>query len=286
MTPPATLSTPRPVVQGTDVPTLERPLFVLTFFTPQQPQWSLSNLARASGLPKASCLRALRVLEKYDLLVREGDRYRLGSGFIAMKAHAQQHAPPLNVALPHLAHLAEQTGLQVSWAVLDDEQTLYTEVLPLAGSGLAPGDRRALLGDASGRLLLAFAERTLRERVFAGAAALDHAERATLDTLDSVSRRTWLSAPVARDHLEGAVQVAAPAFRAGGRLAAALALTWPAAPTTWAGAHDTVQHLVNTAQKVSRDLGYERAWVTDTTFFLQVLTRLSMPALSDLPRPE
>ncbi|WP_221089956.1 IclR family transcriptional regulator [Deinococcus aquaedulcis] len=261
-----------PSDQAVDVPTLERPLYLLTFFTPKQPHWTLSHLARASGLPKASCLRALRVLEKYDLLQRDGDRYRLGRGFIAMKAHVQVHAPPLNVARPHLEHLQERTGQVVSWAVLDEMQTLYAEVLG-ARAPLPPGERRALPGDPSGRLLLAFAGRALRERVFLAVAARPGPEQDALNTLDSVCRRAWFSAPLPHDGLGGAVQVAAPVFRAGGSLVAALGLTWAAGPLT--GTTETaLRALADAAQTISRELGYTRPWAADPAFFLQVLRRV------------
>ncbi|WP_189069528.1 IclR family transcriptional regulator [Deinococcus radiotolerans] len=254
---------------GTDVPTLERPLYLLTFFTPRQPEWTLAKLARASGLPKASCLRALRVLEKYELLRRDGDGYRLGSGFIAMKAHVQVHAPPLNVALAHMEHLREQTGLAVAWAVLDGQDTLYTEVLPTPGGPLSPGERRDVLSDASGRLLLAFGTLSLRERLLGQAGA----GRATLDTLDQVTRRAWLSPPRREDVASGWPQVAAPVFRAGGTLVAALSVSWPDWPE-WPLTAEALRALSDTARRVSHDMGYLRPWAGDAAFFLDVATKL------------
>lgn len=245
------------------IPTLERPLYLLTFFTPQQPQWTLANLARASGLPKPSCLRALRVLEKYELLRRDGDSYRLGGGFIAMKAHVQVHAPPLNVALAHLEHLRERTGLSVAWAVLDDREALYTEVLPAAGAALSAGERRDVLRDPSGRLLLAFAPLSLRERLFGEAGAA----RAPLDALDQVTRRAWLSAPRVDDLPGGVTQVAAPVFRSGGALVAALSVSWMGQPD-WSDAGPALAALSDTARRVSHDMGYLRPWAGDTAFFL------------------
>ncbi|WP_189072492.1 IclR family transcriptional regulator [Deinococcus sedimenti] len=256
-------------VEAPDIPTLERPLYLLTFFTPREPQWTLAHLTRASGLPKASCLRALRVLEKYDLLQREGDRYRLGSGFIAMKAHVQVHAPPLNVALAHLEHLRERTGLSVAWAVLDAQDTLYTEVL--AGPGGTPagvGERRRVVLDASGRLLLAFGTLSLREAMFAASG-----DRGPLELLDQVTRRAWLSPPLPSDEPGGVTQVAAPVFRAGGTLVAALSVSWPGRPV-WTEAEDDLRALSDAARRVSQEMGYVRPWAGDAAFFLQVLDRL------------
>ncbi|WP_217611706.1 IclR family transcriptional regulator [Deinococcus sp. GbtcB9] len=258
------------VREASAIPTLERPLYLLTFFTPQQPQWTLANLARASGLPKASCLRALRVLGKYDLLRREGDTYRLGGAFIAMKAHVQVHAPPLNVALAHMEHLRERTGLSVAWAVLDEQVTLYTEVLPVGGAApVAPGERRDVLRDPSGRLLLAFAPLSLRERLFGEAGAA----RPALDALDQVTRRAWLSAPRADDLPGGVTQVAAPVFRSGGTLVAALSVSWPGQPD-WAGAAPALSALCDAARRVSHDMGYLRPWAGDAAFFMDARARL------------
>ena len=91
------------------VPSLERSLYLLTFFTREHPQWSLTELGRASDLPKVSCLRLIRVLEKYSLLARDGDLYRLGPGLLSLGAQVQESYPPRRVALPHLNDLRNIT---------------------------------------------------------------------------------------------------------------------------------------------------------------------------------
>ncbi|ULH13842.1 helix-turn-helix domain-containing protein (plasmid) [Deinococcus sp. KNUC1210] len=260
-----------------EIATLERPLYLLTFFTPRQTGWTLSALARASALPKASCLRSIRVLEKYSFLRREGDVYRLGTRFIELSSFVQDSAPARNIALPYLHQLSQRTGWSVSWAVLQGSEGLYAEVITAPGTTPPPihsGQRLSLTQGASASILMAFAPQQIRQQTFSSVRALlPTAGRpvADLDFVDGLARKTWLAVwnePPGR----GRVECAAPVFQANGKVVAALAVHGEAETSPDpAVLRQRLLQLSHGAEAISRDLGYSHEWQGDTDFFLQML---------------
>lgn len=267
--------------QESAIPILERPFHLLSFFCPEKPAWTLSALARESGLPKASCLRSIRVLEKYRFLRREGDEYRLGSQFIRLGAFVQESSPSRGIALPYLERLRNTTGHTSQWAVLDGFDGVYTEVVQ-AHAGLrlyiVPGQRVDLYCGASARLLLAFAPNSVREHTFQ--APHPKYTRTTptsleeLKTLDTLTQKTWMAASFG-EVVEHSVELAAPVFGANGHFLAAISI---GAATT---AYPTIEELKRdltllneTARDLSADLGYSKPWLGDPDFFLTMLKGL------------
>ncbi|GGR03070.1 IclR family transcriptional regulator [Deinococcus ruber] len=260
-----------------EIATLERPLYLLTFFTPRQTGWTLSALARASSLPKASCLRSIRVLEKYGFLRRDGDTYRLGTRFIELGAFVQDSAPARNIALPYLHQLAQRTGLNVSWAVLQGHEGLYAEVIAAPNTTPPPihsGQRLSLMQGASAAILMAFAPQEIRQHTFSTVrAVVPSAGRPVtdLDFVDGLARKTWLAVWTELPG-RGRIECAAPVFQANGKVVAALAVHGDAATDLDASLlRQRLLQLSHSAEAISRDLGYSHEWQGDTDFFLQML---------------
>lgn len=276
-------STDRNLEPDSGIPILERPFHLLGFFSPERPSWTLSALARESGLPKASCLRSIRVLEKYRFLRREGDEYRLGSQFIRLGAFVQESSPSRAIALPYLERLRNTTGHTSQWAVLDGSEGVYTEVVQ-AQAGLrlyiVPGQRVQLYCGASARLLLAFAPNSVREHTFlAPHQRYTHTTPTSLEelkTLDTLTQKTWMAASFG-EVVEHSVELAAPVFGANGHFLAAISIG--AASTAYPSEQDIKRdlHLLNdTARELSHDLGYSQAWLGDPDFFLTMLKGMQL----------
>lgn len=267
-----------------DVPTLERPLYLLTFFTPQQPAWTLSNLAAASGLPRTSCLRAIRALEKYQFLRRERHEYRLGAQFIQLGTFVQDASPSRRIATPHLEQLRVETRVTVTWAALEGATAYYTDVLPSphgAPADVHTGATVSLTSGASGRVLAAFGPQEVRRALIGQLTSLAPHEARQFETLDGLTRKTWL----ALDFAAGAPAwgtLAAPVFRTNGAFAAAIGLVVnPRGYSSRAALASDLQHLTRTARMISRDLGYVREWQADVNFFLQIVQTMQLIDIED-----
>ncbi len=92
--------------------TVGKALDLLDLFTGARPQHGLSDLARASGLNKATCHRLLTELESRDLLEQTGParEYRLGPAVLRLASLREATVPTRDAAMPILRRLAEATG--------------------------------------------------------------------------------------------------------------------------------------------------------------------------------
>lgn len=92
--------------------TVGKALDLLDLFTRGEPQLGLSQLARVSGLNKATCHRLLTELESRGLLEQTGParEYRLGPAVLRLSALREAAVPTREAAMPALRRLAEATG--------------------------------------------------------------------------------------------------------------------------------------------------------------------------------
>lgn len=92
--------------------TVGKALDLLDLFTKAQPLLGLSQLARSSGLNKATCHRLLTELESRGLLEQVGParEYRLGPAVLRLSALREAAVPTREAAMPVLRRLAEATG--------------------------------------------------------------------------------------------------------------------------------------------------------------------------------
>lgn len=92
--------------------TVGKALDLLDLFTKAAPQHGLSQLARASGVNKATCHRLMSELESRGLVEQTGParEYRLGPAVLRLAALREAAVPTREAAMPVLRHLAETTG--------------------------------------------------------------------------------------------------------------------------------------------------------------------------------
>lgn len=142
--------------------TVGKALDLLDLFTRVEPQLGLSQIARASGLNKATCHRLLTELESRGLLEQVGParEYRLGPAVLRLSALREAAVPTREAAMPLLRRLAEATGetAHLSHIVAGRLQTLAFAYASLGGVKVMMEDADFLPFDAtaSGAAVLAF----------------------------------------------------------------------------------------------------------------------------------
>lgn len=273
-----TRRSPDTMDHDTSIPSMGRPLHLLTFFTSKTPVWTLTALADASGLPKASCLRAIRILEQFQFLSRDGKTYRLGSQFLRLSADSQATSPMRRIALPHLTQLHHASHGPVSWSVLAEPDAFTLDVMGTderTSQWSHPGQPVDLTRGAVARILLAFASLDTRRAVLDAEQLL--ADQSRVNVLDDLARQAWLALDTVNN---GHLEVAAPVFQANGALAGALGvLLLPLSSRTRV---EFVLDLVSdAATRMSRDLGYTRAWRGNAPYALRVHERLGVMAFDE-----
>lgn len=100
---------PRPAAT---MKTVDKALFVLDFFTVDHPEWRLSDLARASGIDKATTMRVLASLAARGFVQQDevSRRYRLGHAVLRLARVREASFPVGAVLQPIVTELAEATG--------------------------------------------------------------------------------------------------------------------------------------------------------------------------------
>jgi DNA-binding IclR family transcriptional regulator len=158
-------------VAGAEGALARRLLGVLAAFTAEQPELTLTQLSRRTGLPMGTVHRITGDLVAWGALERE-DRgpFRIGLRLWEIASLAPRGLGLREVAMPFLEDLAEATRQNVQLAVLDGHEAVYVERLSSRGAvGVVSrvGGRLPLHATAVGHVLLAHALHDVQESVLA-----------------------------------------------------------------------------------------------------------------------
>lgn len=204
-----------------------RALAVLGAFTLEEPEMSLSRLARASGLPVATVFRLARELEEGRFLDRnESGQYSLGVHLWEMGLLSPVHGRMRESAMPFLLRLHVATGQTVQLAVVDGFDAIYIEKLTSEVSvpiQTRIGARIPLHATGVGKALLAFSPPSFTD-VFLGLPLARFTEDTTTNRRSLARDLAQVAADgVARstgEYVPGSTSIAAPVLVDGAVLAA------------------------------------------------------------------
>ena len=222
---------------------------------------TFTELTETSGLAKSTTSRLLTALERNGLVRREQDgRFRPGEVFVSYACRGGAEADLVGVAQPFLDRLGEQTGETVNLGVLRGsgmvEQIAQVDSTYLIGGTNWVGMSVPLHCAALGKVLLAYGgadlprgrlerrtEHTLTSRAAIGA------------DLATVRERGY--AVTAGELEPGLVAVAAPVFRDGGAVVAALSVSAPASRLPAAAIPRAAARCLAAARALSAVLGHD-----------------------------
>lgn len=250
---------------------LERGLAILAFFTPDQPDLRLADIADGLGLSRstthryAATLVALGYLEQAD-----SHRYRLGVRVTDLGMTALGSTRLRDHAHPYLRELRQRTSYTTSLALLDGPEILYVDrVRGFRGGqgdidlGLAPGSRLPAYCTAMGKLLLGNLPEREQAQLIADMKLTKRApntitsKKALREQLDEIQ-----TAGFAVNDEELAPElyaIAAPVRNESREVIAAVNLAAPSSMISLSGLVDALTpHLIATADRVSARLGYRR----------------------------
>lgn len=115
---------------GAPAALLERAMIILGCFDPRHRALSLTEICELTKLPLSSCHRITATLVQGGFLSRGGDRkFRIGTQLWTIAQQAPLSDRLRESALPTLARLYEETGENITLAVLDRGQALYVDRL-------------------------------------------------------------------------------------------------------------------------------------------------------------
>lgn len=134
---------------------------VLELFTPERPEWRMTEIARALGMPKSSAHSLVTTLAEIGLLaVGPQGRYRLGWNLLSLAERMRASLNFREHALPTMQELAGTLHETVFLAALDRHEVVYVEraegnhpMIRLAGARI--GTRVPAHAPAVGKAILA-----------------------------------------------------------------------------------------------------------------------------------
>ncbi len=152
---------------------------LLDAFTADNPELSLGDLSRITGLPVSTTYRLASELVGWGGLERadSGTGYRIGMRLWELGALAPRGATLRELAQPFMQDLYAATGENVHLAVLDGHEALYVDTV--SGRAAVPvrsrrGGRLPLHATGVGKVLLAHAPRAAVRAAVRGRAAPAH----------------------------------------------------------------------------------------------------------------
>lgn len=249
---------------GAGTQSVVRAINLLKMFTDAQPEWSLSDLARAAGLNKTTAHRLLTDLERAGLLARNHrtGAYHLGPEAIALGGRALRANDLRSAGLAELEALAARVGEAATLEILAGDQVLILEEIA-ARHLIAPwqtiGTRHPAHATSTGKLLLAF---------------LSPAERsvALRPPLESLTAQTITDLATLEDHLAAIrangyatasgelepdyVAVSAPVRNHDGQVVAAVSIGGPATRLNGDRLPAVIAQVQQAGRRISERLGH------------------------------
>lgn len=215
--------------------TVGKAISLLELFTPKEPEIGLSDIARKSGLDKATARRLLVALAEHRLIEQEplSRRYRLGAGLSRLARRRDAHLPFVRVAAPIVRELALETGETVHLSEFSAGALLTVHVELSAKANRVSVDVGQILplhGTASGIAFLAFSRPQTIEAHFGR--PLTAFTQHTMTSRDAVMQAVRLAATrgysrSAQGYEEGVHSVAAPILGSDGFPVGTLAVASP-----------------------------------------------------------
>lgn len=225
---------------------------------------SLSDLARASGLPKSTVHRLTHVLVEHHLLRYQDQRFRLDYRLLQLSELARRQLDYLTVARPHLEEVSRRTSETVHLGVLSDGHITYLEKIE-GSRGLQMrshvGLRVPARTTALGKMLIAgLPEEAWSLHLLDRAPKTDRSitePDAMRDELATIRRQGY--ALDLEENEPGIRCIAVPIWDASGRAIAAISISGATVYLTDARMRELVPIARACAETVSRELGAENA---------------------------
>jgi IclR family transcriptional regulator, acetate operon repressor len=237
---------------------------VLECFTIDNPELSLQQITKATGLPPSTCQRLVHNLVREGFLDRDDDRFRIGLGLVRWAAPGSFGLDLVQLTRPILRDLRDETGETACLYVRDGG---FRTVVALAETRhvvmrlFMVGMVMVLHAGSAGKVFMAFDPAARRAAVSQGLTRLTPRTTVDIDLLDKqleeVRELGYSASFEERD--AGAASISAPVFGMSGELIAVLGI---GAPTQRLGPTDVgrlAPAVQAAAERASRQLGFRPA---------------------------
>jgi IclR family transcriptional regulator, acetate operon repressor len=243
--------------------TVAKALSLLDYFSDSEPEIGLSELARRSGVDKATVHRMLGVMCDQGLLEKRGDArlYRLGAGVLRLARVRETAFPVSSVFQMSLDALSQETGETAHGSLVSGRA--------MATIGVSESNRGSRVSLVAGEILPMHS--TASGLVFLAYSRLDVVDRVLGETLTAKTSRTLTDGSILRARLQeirltgfaesdqtnedDVYGIAVPVFGSDGVPAGAVAVATPAHRMTNDLRHQIISALFREAERLNFGTG-------------------------------
>jgi IclR family pca regulon transcriptional regulator len=219
---------------GEFVQSLERGLTVIRAFSAERPTLTLSEVARHTGLSRASARRFLHTLVELGYVASDGREFSLRPQVLELGYAYLTGLSLPEIAQPHLKRLAADVGESSSVGVLDGTDIVYVARVTtyrIMSAAIVVGTRFPAYATSMGRAIVGAGSLDRQEQFLSQAELSPLTPRTITDpqrlraALEHVRKEGW--ALVDQELEEGLRSLAAPLRDATGRVVAAVNVSAP-----------------------------------------------------------
>lgn len=248
------------------VQSLGRGLSVIRAFDAENPTRTLSDVARATSLTRATARRFLLTLVELGYVATDGTEFRLTPKILDLGYSYLSSLGLPAIAQPHLEALSTEVDESSSVSILDGRDIVYVArhaVRRIMAVGISIGTRFPAYATSMGRVLLAGLPDAELERHLAAAEPVAFTERTRTDLGDlraAIRDAAERGYAIVDEELEyGLRSIAAPIRDGGGRVVAAVNISTPAFRYTEDHMHEVLAPaLLRAAEAIHNDLSAVR----------------------------
>ncbi|UOF90858.1 IclR family transcriptional regulator [Fodinisporobacter ferrooxydans] len=237
---------------------VERALDILLCFTGTESELGLSEISKQVGLHKSTVHRLLASLESRGFIRKhpQSEKYRLGWSVLELVKHAFQSNELASIVLPEMVQLRDRINETISLYIRAGHERIRIQAVeshhPIR-SVANIGHRFPLYIGASGKVLLAFSDDSVRQSVF-----LEMNERFSKTELEKqlndIQEKGFAVSIEERE--PGGAAVAAPILDRHGQLIAALSVSGPVDRFHAQAVEQFSKEVIAAAEQISKMLLY------------------------------
>ena len=149
---------------------LAKGLTILGLFDAENREWTLDEIAKATGLPRMTAYRMIRTMESARYLVRDPvtNRYHLGPALLATMYLSGGYSELAGIVRPYLVDLADTTGEAATLAIEYDGVAVSVDMVDTPRPLRREVALGRIIGDtasANGKIFAAFKTGEEREEI-------------------------------------------------------------------------------------------------------------------------
>jgi DNA-binding IclR family transcriptional regulator len=258
-------------VQSSQYPvrSLVRGLRILRCFDIEHPEWSLGEVAKFTGLHKATAYRLLKTMESEGFVCYEPKTgmFSLGKALMPVAYLSASNKQLVKIARPHMERLSQVTGETVDLTVWSETGPVLVSmvqtsrpfkwVLPVGHVFPSHGNVHSKIFHSRSVTRSSVAHPPPAPVSAGGAScnseALSSVQRATQNLVDSFGEGLTYDF---QEHGDGVCALGAPVYGYDGEVRASLAVVAPAERFSEVEIRQNIAALKHSAQALSIDLGY------------------------------